>query len=396
MVADAVSLRPATTILRWLINPCRELTLGIAETLLAELFTSPKTVLLAAVNGLLLNVAALRLTGNFLFLCYIVLDAILVAARLFLLKPMRGGSIRATHLPTDWYFVACISWCVVQGAMGFTAMQSGISSLQVVSAMTAVGLIGPICMRNFAAPRYALTMIGLILAPLVCGAALSGNHWLLVLVLQAPAFLVGAARMLKQVQKLTVDTLQAERDSQERALKDALTGLLNRTGLRQAIEACGQDRLGRSIFFYLDLDGFKAINDRHGHQAGDAVLMAVAGRLLSAVRTGDIVARLGGDEFMIVACGLSPRDGEFYAANVIRQIAETAYPIDGLGSLRLGISVGFACCPDDGDLSEELSKRADAALYEAKAAGKGVHRRYMRPTALLDNFSNMSAPSVVA
>ena len=397
MVADAVaSMRPGTAILRWLVDPCRELEPCLAETLLAGLFTSPMTVLLAVANGLLLNVAASWLTGDPVFACYIVLDALLTGARLLLSRGLRNGSIRAERMPRDWYFLACLAWCAVQGAMGFSAMRSGSGSLRVISGMTAIGLIGPICMRNFAAPRYALAMIGLILGPLVCGAALSGDRWLLVLLFQAPAFLFGAARMIRQMQDLTVDTLQAERLSKERAVRDALTGLLNRAGLREAIAAFGKNRLAGSIFFYLDLDGFKAINDRHGHQAGDAVLTAVAARLLSPARAGDIVARLGGDEFMIVACGLSPQQGEAYAADIIRQIAEAPYLVGASGPLRLGVSVGFACCPDDGDRSEELSSRADTALYEAKAAGKGVHRRYIAPATPRAGLANAPAASVAA
>ena len=132
----------------------------------------------------------------------------------------------------------------------------------------------------------------------------------------------------------------------------------------------------RFILFYLDLDGFKPINDNFGHQVGDRILQAVANRLKSGIRDFDIVSRLGGDEFVIVAPNILPLDGAAYAEAIIHKIANERYSLDGIGPLQIGISVGFACAPEDGIVGNDLHRKADAALYEAKAAGRGVQRRF--------------------
>jgi diguanylate cyclase (GGDEF)-like protein len=259
--------------------------------------------------------------------------------------------------------------------MGFTGMWTGIVPLQLLSATTAMGLIGPICARNYAAPRYAIMLVALCNIPLVAGAALSGNRWLLVLVLQTPLFLFGVITIIRRFQTMAIATLQAEQDSRHRARHDPLTGLLNRSGLMETLDA-HYSNSPRFILFYLDLDGFKPINDTFGHQAGDRILQAVADRLRSSIRADDIVSRLGGDEFVIVAPDMSPAAGTSFANNIIRRVADEPYILGPIGPLRIGISIGFACVPEDGLAGDDLHRKADAALYEAKAAGRGTHRRF--------------------
>ena len=117
-----------------------------------------------------------------------------------------------------------------------------------------------------------------------------------------------------------------------------------------------------------DLDGFKALNDAHGHTVGDAVLVAVARRLESALRPGDTLARLGGDEFVALVAGVA--DQAALAAVAARLEASLAEPITVDGrALDVGVSVGGACADTDGPDTEALLHHADAAMYEVK------HRR---------------------
>ena len=115
----------------------------------------------------------------------------------------------------------------------------------------------------------------------------------------------------------------------------------------------------------LDLDGFKSINDRFGHPAGDATLLEVANRLRKTIRRSDLVARLGGDEFAVIASELT---GPAPVSRLARRIdAALNTPIalrDGVA--EIGVSVGVAFYPGDGETTEELLSRADAALYAAK------------------------------
>ena len=123
---------------------------------------------------------------------------------------------------------------------------------------------------------------------------------------------------------------------------------------------------------YLDLDGFKEINNTLGHAAGDALLKMVAARLLSTVREEDTVARLGGDEFVIAAAARGADDASQVAAKVIEAVSQP-YLIEGQAA-RITISAGVGLYPGHGEDADTLMRSADLALYEAKRAGKNAYR----------------------
>ncbi|KTE00800.1 diguanylate cyclase [Sphingopyxis sp. H038] len=156
------------------------------------------------------------------------------------------------------------------------------------------------------------------------------------------------------------------------AKTDALTDLANRLSLREFFQArmvAAKDADSQIAVHFLDLDGFKAINDRHGHPAGDAVLKEVARRLKAIVRSDDVVARLGGDEFVVLQADvLQDTEAEFIARRIIREISKPYAIGDKL--LTISVSVGIATAPRMGLELERLLTCADSALYRAKAAGK--------------------------
>ncbi|MDY0748874.1 diguanylate cyclase [Paucibacter sp. R3-3] len=159
---------------------------------------------------------------------------------------------------------------------------------------------------------------------------------------------------------------------------DALTGLANRRQFNETLpEAMARTRRrGRMMaLLYLDLDKFKAINDTLGHAAGDTVLKEFGRRLSGCVRETDMVARLGGDEFVLIIEGLASGADVEQVANKI--LGEMAWPFEmGDGEEReVATSIGIATYLDEPGLSDEqLLGRADAALYAAKAAGRGIYR----------------------
>lgn len=176
------------------------------------------------------------------------------------------------------------------------------------------------------------------------------------------------------------DITEARR-TQERltqlASMDVLTGLPNRQRMRDlfstAIDAAvvGQP----CALLFLDLDGFKPVNDTFGHQAGDAVLRAVADRLVREVGRLGQVGRVGGDEFAVLLHdGSSRRAVEEFARALIARIGKP-YPAAS-GEIRLGVSIGIAFAPVDGASVDELLLKADLALYEAKSAGRGTVRLF--------------------
>jgi diguanylate cyclase (GGDEF)-like protein len=120
----------------------------------------------------------------------------------------------------------------------------------------------------------------------------------------------------------------------------------------------------------LDVDHFKRINDRHGHHVGDQVLRVLADRCKSALRSVDLLGRYGGEEFAIVLPGATEQSAATVLAERIRRkVAEEPIDTDG-GKVRVTISIGVATLDDEMRGSEDLFKRADAALYEAKQAGR--------------------------
>jgi diguanylate cyclase (GGDEF)-like protein len=175
-----------------------------------------------------------------------------------------------------------------------------------------------------------------------------------------------------EVRLLYKELAQYSKQQQALALHDPLTGLPNRRLLEDRIETTLQHASRnhlKAAVMYLDLDGFKAINDTYGHAYGDEILKAVAGRLVGSSRKEDTVARIGGDEFVIVlsqVSGLS--DAQEPAAKLVDIVSEP-YFIKDL-TLRLSTSIGISIYPDDADNVQALISTADSALYEAKRAGK--------------------------
>ena len=155
------------------------------------------------------------------------------------------------------------------------------------------------------------------------------------------------------------------------AYEDRLTALPNRRYFEQYIEASTGSGAGSATMMYIDLDGFKPINDRLGHDAGDAVLRQVGGRLATIFRDDDVVARLGGDEFAAVLprrAGRAAPDVEELAARIIAAVNE---PVSIGGTMvQVGCSVGIASWPADSPDMATVMRRADEALYKAKRDGR--------------------------
>jgi diguanylate cyclase (GGDEF)-like protein/PAS domain S-box-containing protein len=161
--------------------------------------------------------------------------------------------------------------------------------------------------------------------------------------------------------------------AQQLAMSDPLTGLLNRRGLEAAISrafAAGPDQSGTLAVLAIDLDHFKEVNDTLGHEAGDKVLHHVGRVIAASIRRSDLVGRLGGDEFLAVLVGVGPPQQALQIAEEI--IARLQLPIDLQGTtVRIGASIGIAMSsgPEDGPAG--LLRRADAAMYASKQAGRG-------------------------
>ncbi len=186
--------------------------------------------------------------------------------------------------------------------------------------------------------------------------------------------LTGSAIIARDISALK----RAEREMAHRALHDHLTGLPNRlllaNRLAESIAGADLDASGTAVIF-VDLDGFKFVNDTLGHEAGDVLLQQVAQRLSACVRRGDTLARMGGDEFMVVVNGVT---ADQVAQNVADRLGAALRPPFFVAHHELVItaSIGISIYPRDGTDVSALRRNADAAMYEAKQAGKDRIRFY--------------------
>jgi diguanylate cyclase (GGDEF)-like protein len=181
---------------------------------------------------------------------------------------------------------------------------------------------------------------------------------------------------LASVTASALDKAVLHEDVTEQATRDALTGLANRRAFENELQSSvfGQRSTDASGVIFLDLDGFKSINDEHGHKAGDEVLVETAKRLLESVRGGDMVARLGGDEFTVLLHGIHSKDEAIVVADRILAAMRQPIQLSVGASVHPTPSLGIALA-DRGDTDPAtLLKDADKAMYAAKRAGKDCWR----------------------
>ncbi|MFN4120182.1 diguanylate cyclase domain-containing protein [Acidovorax sp.] len=158
---------------------------------------------------------------------------------------------------------------------------------------------------------------------------------------------------------------------------DPLTGLPNRRGLSialsSALSRCGPDKL--LAVYVMDLDGFKPVNDQHGHDVGDELLIAVTRRLQGHVRQSDVVARLGGDEFVVMTGHLSSVQQAQELGNKLLDAFRSPFSLGNNVQVEVGLTIGYAIAPHDSNDAVGLLKLADAAMYSGKQGGKFCVRR---------------------
>lgn len=214
-----------------------------------------------------------------------------------------------------------------------------------------------------------------------CGASPSGldSDWLALLIIVVTLAVIGIAlltsvldaRLESRTAQLTSSLAQANQELTQLALHDNLTRLPNRILLEDRIEqmiAKVQRSGGHFALMFLDLDGFKPVNDAFGHHVGDLLLKAVAQRLRDSLRSEDTVARIGGDEFVVLAELAEAEDAVTVASQQVNLLAQ---PFQVAGQeLRIATSIGIVVYPGDGASQHELLRNADAAMYHAKGNGK--------------------------
>lgn len=200
--------------------------------------------------------------------------------------------------------------------------------------------------------------------------------------------------LLRAKQKTQEEELRLLDDNlllHDAAHHDVLTKLPNRLALNDLLEsAIASAKLNSDLLAicFLDLDGFKGINDRMGHQAGDNLLIAAAGRMKKAIRENDSVIRIGGDEFVLILSGFKTKEQLTFLLNRILEMLATPFMLEGQ-RVSISASCGVTIFPEDHSSIPDLLTHADAAMYAAKAKGKNTWQIHDQR----DNDNKSAAPS---
>ncbi len=246
--------------------------------------------------------------------------------------------------------------------------------LAVVSTAAMMGLVAGLSTRWAALPRLALPGIALMVTPFCLAVATVGAGGFRAGAIQFAMVTAATTALTLQNNRTLVALFRAERRNRLLATTDSLTGLPNRAGLIAELDRLREraaDDAGEIASLFIDLDSFKAVNDRHGHAVGDRVLVEIAQRL-RRVAAPHFLCRLGGDEFVVVMEEADRAGATVVARHIAEQLAQ---PIDGCTQrpLHASASVGIAFGSIVDRSADQILADADKALYLAKEAGGGQH-----------------------
>lgn len=362
---------PRWRITRWLAAAGRDVPGDIRIALISSLYGTLPIFAGGVINTVLIStVIAVRIPGP-LFLTWLAIEIVLGAVRLGVLLHAYRAARVGRPTPTDIYMLLAVAWAASVGYGVLISMLSGDWVVATLACLSAAAMVGGICFRNFAAPRLVGVMILFSLGPACIGAALSGEWVLAVVLFQIPFYLYSMSMASYRLNAMLVTTMEAERENRRQARHDALTGLPNRIALQAAVDQRLADLGGdRDLaLIYLDLDGFKSVNDTHGHAAGDQLLRLVSSRLQRTVRPDDFIARIGGDEFVLLLADLDRRQLLGMGTRIIERLG-MPFRLDTGEEITIGASAGMAMAPQHGHDLATLLAAADTALYDSKMRGK--------------------------
>ena len=338
---------------------------------MANLFTNASSLLMAAVSELIVAVAALVIHPNPAIAIWFVFGLLLLAVRLLLLRAAGRAVVRGLATPTDLLIMGSLVWAA-QFSLGCILCDiTGDPTLQVLANVCATALIGALIGRYAGTPRLAITQMTIALTLLCIGAVLAPQLWLRVMLIQAPLYAYGLRTVCLSINRELVTMLKAQRANAMLVRHDTLTNLPNRVHVNEVLDRLLADGGEQDHFavIWVDLDGFKGVNDTLGHAVGDAVLIDAARRLRELCGPSEVVARLGGDEFVVIAPGFDREAAEALSL-AIGVAMKAPYTVGDAVALRLDVSIGVSLFPEHGRTGDGLLIAADRALYAVKAAGK--------------------------
>lgn len=362
---------PRWRMTRWLADCGADVPEDIRVALIGNLYGTLPIFIGGILNTLLVAAAITARSPTPLFVAWLAVEIAICLTRLAVLIVARRRALKHRPTPTDVNLLLSVAWSGSVGYGTLISLATGDWVAATLACVSAGAMVGGICFRNFSAPRLCGAMIVLSLGPTIPGALIAREPLMLVLFFQIPMYLAAMIMACFRLSRMLIATMRAERENGRRARHDELTGLANRAGLVGALEErlSRPGRAGETLaLLYLDLDDFKAVNDTHGHAAGDRLLESVAERMRGLLREGDLPARLGGDEFVVLTEDCTADEATEFAQRLIETIG-AAYDLGSGTSACVGVSVGIAMAPEHGSAAADLLRAADAALYQAKFEG---------------------------
>jgi diguanylate cyclase (GGDEF)-like protein len=356
----------------WLSHSGKDVPDDIRVALIGSLFGTLPIFAGGVLNTIAVSIAITLREPSPAFIAWVVMEVVLCSARLFFLIAAHRAAARGRQTFTDIYIFLAVLWGASVGYGAFISIVSTDWVAATLSCLSAAAMVGGICFRNFGAPRLVAIMILLSLGPCCIAAAMSAENVLLLILVQIPFYLFAMSIAAFRLNGLLVSTMKAERENDHRARHDALTTLPNRAGLIHASQTrykLQPDSDSRMAVLYIDLDGFKPVNDEHGHEAGDLLLVMIGGRLNALKGPRDMVFRIGGDEFVVVVNDLGRQEAFEFADRLISEMS-APFALTSHISVSVGVSIGVAFIPDHGTDILTALNAADKALNVAKASGK--------------------------
>lgn len=369
---DRIYSLPNRRFTQWLVDPGRNVPPDIRVALLGGLFGSLPIFFGGIINTLLVAALITLRRPEPLFLLWLGLETLVCASRIVVLVSARRLALTGKPTPTDLYVVLALCWAGSVGYGTFISLTSGDWIAATLACLSAASMVGGICVRNFGAPRLSAAMVALSVGPCALAALFTQEPIFWLVLVQVPLYMTSMSMASYRLNRMLVSTMLAERENERQARQDSLTGLLNRYGLFRALDqAVGRASQGAAEFavLYLDLDGFKAVNDTYGHGTGDALLKQVSERLLALKPPGAEAGRIGGDEFVLLMRLEGDEDVRRFSDRIIDSVRQPYDLQQGL-PVFIGGSIGIALIPRHGADTAAVLHAADRALYLAKSAGK--------------------------
>lgn len=292
-------------------------------------------------------------------------------------------AIERARLLQRRFMVVYFAFALILGLFGARAMRLPMPEAHMLMICLLVGYGAGVAAGIGLRPRIAIPSMLVAIVPGIVTSLTNSDVLYWATSVLATAFLAGGIDSVHSRHGRAVKSIGRRITFSMLARRDTLTELPNRLALREWYDenvTYGGEG-GPVAVHYLDLNGFKQVNDTHGHPVGDALLVAVGKRIASTIRDADMAVRLGGDEFAVIQCGVAGADDAVLLAQRLQAAIALPFQLDGL---RVSIStcIGYVISNDRGDDLEHLLSMADEALYASKRGNRGVSGYDLAPTTI--------------